>query len=185
MPHSTKSFVDVLHDLWRRVTPAELKQLLPDVAGVAVDDCLRNASKKFVHHDGFVVLRNNVKGLLNDVTAERIHAQSKSVAANGVGNGNDLIRRAVFEAALHKKVAEAVDHERICLSDDGIDHVELLLGRRHLELLLQEDGSLLIIALNNLVDNKLPVAIHVTVKKTTIVERLHRGNIARSGFRGL
>jgi len=185
MPHSSKSFVDVLHDLWRRVTPAKLKQLLPDVASVAMDDCLRDASKKFVDHDSFVIFWDDVKGLLDNMTAEGIHAQSKSVTADRIGNGDDLIRCTVFEASLNEEVAKAVDHKRVCLSNDSINNVTLLLGRGDFELLLQEDGSLLIVALHNLVDDKLPIAVHVTVKEATVVERLDGRHIARSSFGGL
>jgi len=185
MPHTSQSFIDVLHDLWRRVTPAKLKQLLPDVASVAMDDCLRNTSKKFVDHDSFVVLRNDVKGLLDNMTAERIHAQSKSVAADRIGNGDDLIRCTVLEASLNEEVPKAVDHERVCLSDDSINNVTLLLGGGDFELLLQENGGLLIVALHNLVDNELPVTVHVTVKEATVVERLDGRHISRSSFGGL
>lgn len=163
VPHAMESLVDVFHDLGRSVGPAKLEQLLPDVAGVAVDNRLRDAAKKLVDHDGLVLLRDTVKGLLNDVAAEWIHAQVKSVAANGAGNGDDLLRSAVLKAALDEEVAEAVDHESIGLFDDGLDDIILLLLGADLELLLQEDGSLLVVAVNDLVDNVLPVAAHVAV----------------------
>lgn len=45
VPHTAKSFVDILHDLWWRVAPAELEQLLPNVTGVAVNDSLWDAAQ--------------------------------------------------------------------------------------------------------------------------------------------
>jgi hypothetical protein len=40
MPHAAKSFVHIFHDLRWRFGPSEFKELLPDMAGVAMDDCL-------------------------------------------------------------------------------------------------------------------------------------------------
>lgn len=45
MPHAAESLIDVLHDLRRRIAPAKLKQFLPDVASVAVDDRLRDTTE--------------------------------------------------------------------------------------------------------------------------------------------
>lgn len=78
----------------------------------------------------------------------------------------------MLEATLNQEVSEAIDHQWIGLSDDRLNNVILLLGCTNLELLLQEDGGLLIIVANDLVDNVLPVAIDGAVKKTAIVERL-------------
>lgn len=50
---------------------------------------------------------------------------------------------------------------------DCLDNVNLLLPGSDLELLLQEDGCLLIVAGKDLVDNVIPVATHVTVKETS------------------
>ena len=74
VPHTTESLVDVLHDLGRSVGPAELKELLPDVASVAVNNRLRDAAKKLVDHGGLVILGDTVESLLNDVAAKWIHA---------------------------------------------------------------------------------------------------------------
>lgn len=76
MPHTFQSFVDVLHYLWWRVAPAKLEQLLPDMASVAMDNSLRNATEQFVNHDGFVVLRDNVERFLNYVATKSIHTQA-------------------------------------------------------------------------------------------------------------
>lgn len=40
MPHASKCFVDIAHDLRRRVAPAQLEQLLPNMAGIPVDHSL-------------------------------------------------------------------------------------------------------------------------------------------------
>lgn len=128
MPHALESFVDLEHDLRRFTRPAKLEQLLPDMACIAVDDSIRDASEQLADHVGFVVFRDRVKGLLDNVTAECIHAEGKHVSMNGVGNRDDLLRCAMFEAALNEEVAEAVDHERICLVNDGADDLELLLS---------------------------------------------------------
>jgi len=177
VPHAVESLVDVLHDLGRSVGPAELEQLLPDVASVAVNNRLRDAAKKLVDHGGLVLLRNTVESLLNDVAAKWIHAQVESVAADSASNGDDLFRSAVLKAALDEEVAEAVDHESIGLFDDGLDDIILLLLGADLELLLQEDGGLLIVAVDNLVDNVLPVAAHVAVQETAVVHGLGVGEV--------
>jgi hypothetical protein len=163
VPHATESLVDVLHDLGRSVTPAEFEQLLPDVAGITVDNRLRNATQELVDHDSLVLLGNAVKSLLNDVATERIQAEVESVAADSTSNSDDLFGGAMFKAALDEEVAEAVNHERVGLVNNGLDDLVLLLLGADLELLLQEDGGLLVVAVNDLVDNVLPVAAHVAV----------------------
>ena len=40
MPHAAKGFIDMLHDLWWRCLLSKFEQLLPDVAGIAMDDRL-------------------------------------------------------------------------------------------------------------------------------------------------
>lgn len=84
----------------------------------------------------------------------------------------------MLKAALDEEVAEAVDHERIGLLNDGLDDLILLLLGADLQLLLQEDGGLLIVAVDDLVDNVLPVAGHVAVQKTTVVHGLGIGEVA-------
>lgn len=137
-----------------------------------MDDCLWNTAKKLVNHDGLVVLWNRVKCLLNDVASESIHRQVQGVAANGVGNLDDLLRSSVFKASLNQEVSEAIDHQRIGLCNNCLNDLIFLLRCADLELLLKEDGSLLVIVADNLVNNVLPVAVDSTVKKTTVVERL-------------
>lgn len=44
MPHATEGLIDILHNLRGGVGPTEFEQLLPDVAGVAVDDRLGNTT---------------------------------------------------------------------------------------------------------------------------------------------
>lgn len=110
MPHTAQSLIDVAHDLRWRVAPPELKELLPNVARVAVDDGLWNAAKKLVYHSRLVLFRDAVEGLLDDVAAECIHAQSKGIAADGLSDGDNLIVRAMLKAALYEEVAEAIDH---------------------------------------------------------------------------
>lgn len=180
MPHTTKRFVDVAHDLRWRIAPAELEKLLPDVAGIAMDHSLRNATEQLMHHGGFVLLRNAVERLLDDVTAEGVHAESKSVPTDGLSDGDDLLGRAMLKAALHEEVAETIDHERVGLSDDGFHNLVLLLRCADLELLLQEDGGLLIVVADDLIDDVLPIATHIAIEETPVVHRLDRRHVLRS-----
>ena len=178
MPHAAEGLVDVLHDLWRRVAPAELEQLLPDVARIAVNDCLRDTTKKLVHHDCFVFLRHRVEGLLDNVAAESIHAEIECVPADSLSNSNNLLRRTMLEAALDQEVTKAVDHKWVCLIDDSVHDLELLVYRTDLELLLQEDGCLLVVVADDLVHDILPVARHVTIEETAIVQWLSRAHVS-------
>lgn len=73
MPHPTESFIDKLHDLGRTLSPPQFKQLLPDVTGISMNDCLRDAAKQFVDHNGLVILGDRVKCLLNNVTTKGVH----------------------------------------------------------------------------------------------------------------
>jgi hypothetical protein len=115
MPHAAKSFVNILHDLRRRLGPAKLKQLLPDMASIAVNNSLWNTAKKLMDHDCLVIFRNRIKRLLNDMAAESIHREVQSVASNGLSNLDDLFRSSVLEAALNQEVTKAIDHQWISL----------------------------------------------------------------------
>ena len=75
MPHVAKSIVHLEHDLRRLTTPAKLKHLLPDMTSMAMDDSIWNASKELSDHICFVILRDNVEGLLDDMAPENIHTQ--------------------------------------------------------------------------------------------------------------
>ncbi len=158
MPHTAKSLVDLEHDLRWLPAPAQLKEFLPDMTSIAMDDCFWDTTKEFTNHVSFMGFRNRIKRLLDNMTTESIHAEGNNIALNTIGDRNDLIRCAVLEAALHQEVAEAVDHEWIRLVDNCINDLKLLFYSANLELLLEKDRSLLIIAANNLIDNVLPVA---------------------------
>lgn len=134
------------------------------MACVAVNHGLWDAAEQLVDHDSLVLLWHAVEGLLDDMAAEGVHAEVESVAADCLSDGDDLFRGAVLEAALHEKVAEAVDHERVGLVDDGLHNLELLVLCADLELLLEEDRRLLVIVADDLIDNVLPVAAHVAVQ---------------------
>lgn len=109
MPHTTESLVDVLHNLRRRLSPAKLEKLLPNVTSIAMDHSLRNTAKQFVNHNGLVILRDRVKGFLNHVTAEGVHGEIQCIAANGLSNLDDLFGSAMLETALNQEIAEAID----------------------------------------------------------------------------
>ena len=177
VPHTAKSLVDLEHDLRRFATPAKLEQLLPDMACIAMNDSVWDASKQLSNHVGFVVFRHGVESLLDDMTTERIHAQGDHVAMDRVCDSDDLLGSAVLEASLHKEVAEAVDHERVGLADNGFHDLVLLLCGADLELLLQEDGCLLVIVADDLIDNVLPITRDSFVQKTPVIHRLERSDI--------
>lgn len=86
----------------------------------------------------------------------------------------------MLEAALDQEVSKAVDHEGVCLSNNGLDNLVLLLRSSNFELLLKENRSLLVVVADDLVDNVLPVAVDVAVQETTIVEGLSGGQISLS-----
>lgn len=180
MPHTLESIVDILHDLRGSVGPAKLKELLPDVASIAVNDRLRDAAEELVNHDLLVVLGDRIECLLDNMAAKGIHREIKGIAPDSLGNLDDLLSRTVLEASLDKEISEAVHHQRIGLGDDGLNNLILLLGSTDLELLLKEDGSLLVIIANDLVNDVLPVAIDVAVEEASIVERLGGRQIGRS-----
>lgn len=163
MPHAAKGFIHFDHDLRRLAVPTELEQLLPDMACIAMNYRLWNSAEELVNHDSFVLLGNTVKGLLNNMAPEGVHAQIESVASYRIGNCNHLLRSPMFETTLNKKVAKSVYHEWVSLTDDGLNNVVLLLCRPNLELLLEEDRRLLVVIANNLVHNVFPVARDIFV----------------------
>lgn len=136
-------------------------------------------------HGCLVLLGDTIKSFLDNMATESIHAQRKSIAADSLSDGNYLIMCTMFEAALNKEIAEPVDHQSIRLRNDRFDDFVLLFRSAHLELLLEKDGSLLIVVTDDLVDNILPVAAHVAVQQTTVVHRLDRGNVVGSTSLGL
>jgi hypothetical protein len=79
MPHSAKGLIDILHDLRRRLSPAKLEKLLPDMASISMNYSLWYTTKKLMNHDSLVVFRDGIKCLLDDVTAESIHGEVQSV----------------------------------------------------------------------------------------------------------
>jgi hypothetical protein len=80
------------------------------------------------------------------------------MASNCIGNSNDLLGASVFKTALDEKVAETVDHQRIRLADDRPNDVVFLFSRADFELLLQENGRLLIVVADYLVHDVFPIA---------------------------
>ena len=84
----------------------------------------------------------------------------------------------MLKATLNKEVAKPVDHKRVSLSNDRLHDFELLLSCADFELLLEENGSLLVVISDNLVDDQLPVAAHVTVQKATVIDGFVRRNIS-------
>lgn len=184
MPHALERIVDILHDRRRFTSPAELKQLLPDVTSVAMNHGLWDAAKEFFDHHDSMFFRDGVERLLNDVASKRVHAEAESIPTDGVGDSDDLLWCTMLEAPLNKEVAESVDHQWIRLGDDCLDYLELLLDSTNLELLLKEDRSLLVIAMNDLVDDELPVAVHCLVKHATVIDRLIPIDVALQCLRG-
>lgn len=142
------------------------------MASIAVNDGLRYAAKKLTDHDGLVFLRNRVECFLDNMAAERVHGEVESVATNSLCDLDDLVGKAMLETALDKEVTKAVNHEGVGLGNDGLNYVVLLLLSSNLELLLQEDGRLLVIVADNLVDDILPVAGDVPIEKAPVVQRL-------------
>ena len=110
VPHATESLIDIFHDLRRGLSPTKLEKLLPDMTSVAMDDSLRDTTKKLMNHDGLIILWNRVKCLLNDVAAERIHGEVQGIASDGLSNLYNLFRSTMLKAALDQKVTEAINH---------------------------------------------------------------------------
>jgi hypothetical protein len=163
-----------------RVAPAKLEELLPHVTRITMDDGLRDTAEQLVDHGRLVLFGNTVEGFLDNMTSEGIHAKSECVTTNGLGDRDDLVGRAMFEATLNEEVTEAVDHQRIGLGDDCFDDLILLLRCSNLQLLLKKDGCLLVVVADDLVDNVLPVAAHVAVQQASVVHGFDRRNILRS-----
>lgn len=101
-----------------------------------MDDCFRNATKKLVYHDSFVVFWNSIERFLNYMTSKRVHAEAQGISTNGISNSDDLFRSSVLEAALDKEVSESIDHQRVCLRDNGFNNFVLLFDGTNLEFLL-------------------------------------------------
>lgn len=117
-----------------------------------------------MNHYRLVFLGDAVESFLNNVATKGIHAESKRVTTDFVGDGDDLLLCAVFEAALDQEVTEAIDHQFIGLGNDGLYDLILLFWRAHFELLLEEDRGLLVVVADDLIHDVLPVAVHVAIQ---------------------
>ena len=149
-----------------------------------MNDGLRNAAKELMDHDGLIVLWHGIECLLDDMTAKGVHGEVQSVSSNGLCNLDHLFRCAVLKASLNEEVSKSVDHQGICLCDNGLDDFVFLLGGADFQFLLQEDRSLLIVVADNFVDNVFPIAIDISVQQTAIVERFRWRKVCRSTLWG-
>lgn len=128
-------------------------------------------------HDRLVLLGHAIEGLLDDMASKGVHTEVQSVATNSLCDVNNLLGRTVLEAALNQEVAETIDHKRIGLSDDSLHDLKLLLWCTELQLLLEENGCLLIVAAHDLVNDVAPVAALVTVEQAAIVQWLNGAHV--------
>jgi hypothetical protein len=85
-----------------------------------------------------------------------------------------LFGGAVFKAALDEEIAKPIYHERICLTSNGLDDIEFLFSCADFELLLKEDGCLLVITANDLVNDVFPIARDVLIEETSVIQGLER-----------
>ena len=139
---------------------------------VPVNDSLWDPAQELMNHDCLVVFWDRIKSLLDDVAPKRVHGKTQSVSADSLRDFDDLLGGSVFKATLDQEVSKTIDHQRICLSHNRLHDFVLLFRGANLELLLQKDGGLLVIAADNLVNNILPVAVHITVQQTAVIEGL-------------
>lgn len=131
-------------------------------------------------HCRLVFFGDTIECLLNNVAAESVHAQSKRITADSLGNGNDLVLSTVLEAALNQEIAKTIDHEGIRLADDGFDDLILLLRCTDLKFLLQKNRGLLVVVADDLIHYVFPVAAHVAVQQTAVVHGFDRRYVLRS-----
>lgn len=172
LPHSTESLIHFVHDLRGVASPAELEELLPNMASVAVDYCLGDPAEKLVYHHCFVFLWYAVEGFLDNMATEWIHAQGESVAPDCVGNGHDLLGGTMFKAALDEEISESVYHERVRLISNRLDDVEFLFSCADFEFLLEEDGCLLVVTADDLFNYVFPITRDIFVEETPVVQWL-------------
>lgn len=133
---------------------------------------LGDPAEKLMHHGGLMLLWNTVKRLLDDVASERVHAQAQCAAFDCIGNGDNLLSRSMLEAALNEEIPKPIHHERIGLAGNRFDDLVFLFRCANLELLLQENGCLLVVTADNFVHNIFPITRNILVKKASVVERL-------------
>jgi hypothetical protein len=140
------------------------------MASITVNHSLWDSTEQFMNHDRLVLLWDAVESLLDDMATKSIHGQLKSVTLDGLSNLDYLLMSTMFKATLNQEVAEAINHQVVSLSNDGIDDIKLLLRRARLELVLQEDGSLLVIVLDDSIDDHVVVAAHAAIKQAAVVD---------------
>lgn len=173
-PLANKSSVDCSHDHRWWSLPAELEQLLPNVASISMNNGVADAGQQFTHHLMLESLGNAVEGLLNDVAAKCISAKTHSVSFNMSSQAHDLVVVGALEDALNKEVAKAITHELETTIDDGVDDGILERWLGVLDLLLEEYGRLLVVARDDLVDDHVPVRSDARLEELAPVDLLSR-----------
>lgn len=181
MPYPSQCIIHLGQDLGRLFSPSKLEKLLPNMAGIAVNHRFWDSAEEFVYHDSLLILRDTIKRLLDDVASKRVHAQVEGVTSDRTRDGNDLIGCSMLEATLDEEVSKAIYHQRVCLADDCLDDIKLLVGCADFQLLLQENGCLLIVVAYNLVHDVFPIAGDIFVEKASIIERFKGRNIRLHG----
>lgn len=134
-----------------------------------------------MHHDSLLILRDTIERLLDDVASKRIHAQVEGVASDRTRDGDNLIGCSMLEATLDEEVSKAIYHQGVCLADNCLDDIKLLVGCAHFQLLLQENGCLLIVVAYNLVHDVFPIAGDILVEKASVIEWFKGRNICLHG----
>lgn len=177
VPHAPQGVVDILHDLRRRLSPTKLKELLPHMAGVTMNNSLRDAAQELMHHDCLVIFGDRVKRLLDHVASKRVHGKVQGVPSDGVRDLDHLLGSPMLKATLNQEVPEAIDHQGVRLRHDCLNNLILLLRAADLELLLKKDGRLLVIVANDLVHDVLPIGADVFIKESAIIERFRRWEV--------
>jgi hypothetical protein len=119
-------------------------------------------------------LGNTVEGLLDDVAAKGVSAETNSMAFDVSSKAHDLVVIGALEDALDEEVAKAVAHELETTVDDGVDDGVLESWLGVLDLLLEEDRCLLVVVRDDLLDNDIPVRRDTRLKEVTPVDLLSR-----------
>lgn len=176
-PLTNKCSIDSAHDHWWGTLPSELEELLPDVASIAMNNGVPDTREKFTDHLVLEALWNTIKSLLDDMATESISAEANSVVLDVGSEAHDLIVIGALEDALDEEVAEAIAHQLETTTDDAVNDRVLESWFRVLDLLLEEDGGLLIVAGDDFVDNQIPVSGDTRFKKLTPVDLLSRVNV--------
>ena len=125
-PSACDRTVDIGHDRRGSVGPTDFKDLLPDMTSVPMDNRLSDTSKHLGDDPGLGILFYIIQRFLDYMASKGITSQRQDITPHRLRQSINLLSRSEFETALDQEVAKSVRHQRVGLTQDRVNDLDLL-----------------------------------------------------------